>query len=277
MQLSIGFSPCPNDTFIFYAILNNKINTYNIEYQWVMDDVETLNQRAFGESHLPPLDISKLSYHALAYVLADYRLLNAGSALGNRCGPLLICKQQQMTTDLHNNNVVIPGKFTTANFLLQFAYPQLTDCGTLVFSEIENALLKNQAAAGVIIHENRFTYQQRGLQLICDLGEYWEQTTGFPIPLGGIAINRNLPTAVQKTVDKTIRESLEYAYCHTDEVLAWVRQFAQEMDEAVMLQHIRLYVNDYSLKLGETGRAAVRYFLQHIPASATWTDDEIFV
>jgi len=257
MKLTLGFSPCPNDTFIFDALIHHKIDTEGLEFEVFYDDVETLNQKAMkGE-----LDITKLSFHAFAYVANQYALLDAGSALGFGVGPLLISKNHFEETQLQTPNselsIGIPGKYTTANFLLGIAYPHLQNKQELVFSEIESALLDEQIDLGLIIHENRFTYQDKGLAKIVDLGDYWEKLTGCAIPLGGIVINRNLDREVQLKVNRLIRQSVEFAFAHPKSGIDFIRQHAQAMDEAVMYKHIELYVNKYSINLGEEGRKAV--------------------
>jgi len=253
MKLTLGFSPCPNDTFIFDALIHNKIDTEGLEFEVVFDDVETLNQKALrGE-----LDITKLSFHAFAYVANKYALLDAGSALGFGVGPLLISKNQfqgELNADL---KVGIPGKYTTANFLLGIAYPHLQNKEIMVFSEIEAALIDEKIDLGLIIHENRFTYQYKGLNKIVDLGDYWEKLTGCAIPLGGIVINRNLDREIQLKVNRLVRQSVEYAFAHPKSCIEFIREHAQEMDEAVMYKHIELYVNKYSINLGQEGRKAI--------------------
>ncbi|MET3114676.1 1,4-dihydroxy-6-naphthoate synthase [Pedobacter sp. CG_S7] len=256
MKLTIGFSPCPNDTFIFDALIHHKIDTEGLNFDVFFDDVETLNNKAMrGE-----LDVTKLSFHAMAYVLDQYALLDAGSALGFGVGPLLICKNETL---LHQNKlsadlrIGIPGKFTTANFLLGIAFPHLLNKQELVFSDIENALLNGKIDLGLIIHENRFTYGDRGLYKIIDLGNYWEGLTGCAIPLGGIVVNRNLDVAVQQKVNRVLRKSVEYAFSNPKSGIDFIRQHSQEMNEAVMYQHIELYVNQYSIDLGVEGRKAV--------------------
>lgn len=260
MKLTLGFSPCPNDTFIFDALIHGKIDTEGLTFEVSFDDVETLNQKAMQGM----LDITKLSFHAFAYVVNKYALLNSGSALGFGVGPLLICKTENynhIIAKLATNNtqltVAIPGKYTTANFLLGIAYPELQNKKEMVFSEIENVLLNNQIDLGLIIHENRFTYQDKGLYKVMDLGNYWEQLTGCAIPLGGIVINRDLPLDIQQKVNRLIQRSVEYAFENPKSALNFIRQHAQEMDEKVMYQHIELYVNQYSLSLGEAGKKAI--------------------
>lgn len=257
MKLSLGFSPCPNDTFIFDALIHHKIDTEGLEFEVFFDDVETLNQKALRAE----LDITKLSFHAFAYVHEQYALLDSGSALGFGVGPLLIChnedflqKNKKLDASL---KVGIPGRYTTANFLLGIAFPQLTDKQEMVFSEIESALLEDKIDLGLIIHENRFTYTEKGLHKILDLGNYWEQETGCAIPLGGIVINRNLDQETKEKVNRLIRKSVEFAFANPKSGLEFIRKHAQEMSEEVMYKHIDLYVNKYSVTLGEEGRKAV--------------------
>ncbi|NTE05369.1 1,4-dihydroxy-6-naphthoate synthase [Agrobacterium tumefaciens] len=260
MKLTLGFSPCPNDTFIFDALIHHKIDTEGLTFEVSYDDVETLNQKAMQGQ----LDITKLSFHAFAYTASQYALLDAGSALGFGVGPLLISHKfdqetlaERIKSDPGSLRVGIPGKYTTANFLLGIAYPELQDKHELVFSEIETALLEDQIDLGLIIHENRFTYKDKGLTKIVDLGDYWEKLTGCAIPLGGIVINRNLDREVQLKVNRLIRESVEYAFAHPKSGIDFIREHAQAMDEAVMYKHIELYVNKYSIHLGTEGRNAV--------------------
>jgi len=260
MKLTLGFSPCPNDTFIFDALIHGKIDTEGLTFDVSFDDVETLNQKAMrGE-----LDITKLSFHAFAYVVEKYALLNAGSALGFGVGPLLICKKEnidkinsKLQAPNSNLKIGIPGKYTTANFLLGVAYPQLQDKTEMVFSDIEDALFSNEIDLGLIIHENRFTYQDKGLHKVMDLGSYWEEETGCAIPLGGIVVNRNLPIEVQQKVNRLLKKSVEFAFENPKSGIEFIREHAQEMDEAVMYKHIELYVNKYSVDLGVEGKKAI--------------------
>lgn len=260
MKLTLGFSPCPNDTFIFDALIHHKIDTEGLTFDVFFDDVETLNQKAMrGE-----LAITKLSFHAFAHVIDQYALLNAGSALGFGVGPMLICKKEkleeinsQLATQNPQLKVGIPGKYTTANFLLGIAYPQLKDKKEMVFSSIEDALIKEEIDLGLIIHENRFTYQDKGLAQIMDLGSYWEQLTNCAIPLGGIVVNRVLDLDIQLKINRVLRKSVEYAFENPKSGLEFIRKHAQEMKEEVMYKHIELYVNQYTIDLGEEGREAV--------------------
>jgi 1,4-dihydroxy-6-naphthoate synthase len=254
MKLSIGFSPCPNDTFIFDAIAHQKIDTEGLEFEIVLADVEALNRMAFAGE----LDVTKLSFHAFAWLLERYVLLDAGSALGNNCGPLLIAREPIDWQDVQYARIAIPGKYTTANFLLSLAQPEATQKEEMIFSAIEDAVIQQQVDAGLIIHENRFTYAQKGLVKIADLGEYWETQTGMPIPLGGIVIRRNLPQDIQQKFNRVMARSVSFALENPGQSLPYVKAHAQEMEEAVMFQHIGLYVNEFTRDLGAKGRAAVQ-------------------
>jgi 1,4-dihydroxy-6-naphthoate synthase len=253
MELTLGFSPCPNDTFIFDAMVNNKIDTKGLTFTTQLEDVETLNRWAIQGK----LAITKLSFGVYQKVKDQYELLNSGSALGRGCGPLLIAKKDIPQEEIKNCKIAIPGENTTANLLFSIAFPEAKNKEVLLFSDIENAVLDGRVDAGVIIHENRFTYQDKGLVKIIDLGEYWESTTGSPIPLGGIFIRKDIPEEIRQQVDQLIHDSLQYSYKHYPQLSSYVTQHAQEMDEKVMRQHIDLYVNDFSLGLGEAGKAAV--------------------
>lgn len=258
MELSLGFSSCPNDTFIFDALLHGKIDTEGLTFVPVIEDVESLNHKA--NQHL--LDITKLSYHAYAYLTHQYKLLNAGSALGFGVGPLLISnsKFKIQNSELEGNSelrVGIPGRLTTANFLLSIAYPELKNKVEKVFSEIEGALLKGEIDLGLIIHENRFTYESKGLKKVRDLGEYWEELSGAAIPLGGIVVSRKFDEATQMKVDRVLRRSIEFAFANRRSSYDFVRAHSQEMSEEVMYKHIDLYVNQYSIDLGEEGIKAI--------------------
>ena len=252
-KFTLGFSPCPNDTFIFDALVNGRIDTGNIELEVVLADVEELNRMAL----LGKLDITKISYNAFAQVHYRYQLLNAGSALGQKCGPLVIAKQELTSEELKTARIAIPGKNTTANFLMSYAFPEAQNKEEFLFSEIENAVLEGKVDAGVIIHENRFTYQDKGLIKLADLGEVWESKTGFPIPLGGIAISRRLKPSLRKQFDLLLRQSVEYAFENPTASSDYVKCHAQEMEESVMQAHIALYVNQFSVDLGAKGKAAI--------------------
>jgi 1,4-dihydroxy-6-naphthoate synthase len=255
MTLSLGSSPCPNDCFIIDAIVNRRIDLEGLDVSLHFADVEALNKAAFAGD----LDVTKLSYHAFAFCADRYALLDAGSALGRGCGPLLISKRAISPDEVASGSlrIAIPGTYTTANFLLGLAFPRARDKTELVFSAIESALLNDEFDAGVIIHENRFTFEVRGLKKIVDLGELWERETGAPIPLGGIAIKRSLPDEIKHRVNRLMRRSVEFAFANRAASLPFVRAHAQEMAEDVMYRHIDLYVNQYSVDLGSEGRRAV--------------------
>jgi len=236
-----------------------------LQFEAVLADVETLNKQAFSAlsaTNNSSLHITKLSYHTYAYLTKAYQLLDAGSALGNNCGPILIAKKNFHPEEVDDLNIAIPGKYTTANFLLSLAFPAASKKTELVFSEIENAVMTGKFDAGLIIHENRFTYEEKGLKKIIDLGEYWESQTQMPIPLGGIVIQRNLPDDLKKKVNRLIRKSVEFAFAHPSSSGSFVAQHAQEMSEAVRKKHIDLYVNEFSIELGSKGRAAVNLLFE---------------
>jgi 1,4-dihydroxy-6-naphthoate synthase len=258
MKISLGYSPCPNDTFIFDALAHGKVDTEGLEFDIRLADVEALNRWAFAGE----LDVTKLSYHAFAHLRGSYALLDAGSALGRNCGPLLIARRPLSEAGLADARVVIPGRYTTANFLLSLAYPQLRHKEELVFSAIEDEVLSGRADAGLIIHENRFTYAQKGLIKIADLGEWWEGSTGYPIPLGGIVVKRSLPAEVQQRIERVLARSVAFALDNPQEAAPYVRAHAQEMDEEVMYAHIELYVNDFTRTLGAEGRSAIAYMMR---------------
>ena len=256
MKLTLGFSPCPNDTFIFDALVHHKIDTEGLEFEVIFADVEQLNKWAFQGK----LDITKLSYNAFTHCVNDYALLDSGSALGNNCGPLLIKKPNTILTK--ESKIAIPGKYTTANMLLNIAFPNHQNKVEILFSEIENKVLEGKVDAGLIIHENRFTYQEKGLEKVKDLGEFWEEETGLPIPLGGIVVKRELPLATQQKIERVLRKSVEYAFENPYSSADYVKCHAQEMEKQVVDAHIALYVNDFSISLGDQGRKAVQLLFE---------------
>jgi 1,4-dihydroxy-6-naphthoate synthase len=278
MKLSLGFSPCPNDTFIFDALVNHKIDTEGFSFDVVLEDVQTLNEWAMAGK----LSISKISYGVLALVLEQYAVLNSGGALGMGVGPLLIEREttdDRRQTTVEEMTIAIPGVNTTAHMLFSLAFPEAKKKVFMVFHEIEDAVLSGKVDAGVIIHENRFTYQDKGLAKIMDLGAYWEETTHVPIPLGGIVMKRSIDSSVQNKIDELIRKSVAYAFSNYPKLTDYVRQHSQEMNESVMRQHIDLYVNNYSVDLGEEGKTAVKKLLevyQQLNSSKTISEDSIF-
>ena len=258
MTLTLGFSPCPNDTFIFDALVNKKIDTEGLDFDVRLEDVETLNQWAMQGQ----LDISKISYGVLPLVLDRYELLDAGGALGKGVGPLLIARRQIPLDDISECRIAIPGQHTTAHLLFSLAFPAARHKEFMIFSGIEDAVLTGKVDCGVIIHENRFTYQHKGLTKLLDLGEFWEKETGAPIPLGGIVLRGGQDPVLAVKINTLIRKSLEYAFSHYPDLPDYVRDHAQEMDQQVMRQHIDLYVNNYSLSLGHDGEKAIQTLLQ---------------
>ena len=257
MKLSLGFSPCPNDTFIFDALVNDKIDTGGLSFAVILEDVETLNQWALKGK----LDVTKLSYGVLPLVLDKYILLNSGSALGKGVGPILIQNLKFKIQNIEDFLVAIPGEHTTAHLLFSLAYPNAKNKIFIRYDEIEDFVLAGKGL-GVIIHENRFTYAARGLHKITDLGDYWERTTGSSIPLGGIVAKRSLNHSISNLVDRLIKRSVEYAYeHHYKELTGYVKKHSQEMSEEVMRKHIDLYVNNFSIDLGAEGRKSVEKLL----------------
>jgi len=258
MKLSLGFSPCPNDTFIFDALINKKIDTAPFEFDVVLQDVQTLNEWALQKK----LDVTKISYGVLPLVLNNYILLESGGALGKGVGPLLIAKKNIALDELNDKLVAIPGKNTTANMLFSLAFPYAKHKVFKAFNHIEDAVLQEEVSAGVIIHENRFTYQQKGLHKLMDLGDYWETQTKLPIPLGGIVAKRNMDASIIQQVDTLIKKSVQFAFKNNYTQLSnYVIKHSQEMSQEVMRQHINLYVNEFSVALGIDGRKAVEKLL----------------
>jgi 1,4-dihydroxy-6-naphthoate synthase len=253
MKLTLGFSPCPNDTFIFDAMVNGKIDTKGIEFEYVLEDVETLNRWATEGK----LDITKLSYSTFLKTADRYALLHSGSALGKGVGPLLIAKSELDLDKIQEYKIAIPGFNTTANLLLSLAFPAAKNKTELVFSEIEEAVIEGRFDAGLIIHESRFTYAGKGLHKLADLGDWWENEMGAAIPLGGIVTRRNFDRELSAGIDNIIKDSLAYSWKNYPELAPFVTEHAQEMDESVMRQHIELYVNEYSTDLGTEGRKAI--------------------
>lgn len=252
-ELTLGYSPCPNDTFIFHALVHGLLPTVGFRIEERLEDVETLNQLA---RHCA-LDLTKISYHALGHLRQDYLLLRSGSALGRGCGPLVVAANPTSMAELKGSPIAIPGELTTANLLLQLYGEGFHNILPVPFEQVMPAVMEGRVAAGVIIHESRFTYRQHGLHQVTDLGAWWEEETGHPIPLGGILAKRSLGIELIGAVERGIRASLEYAFAHPDVPRSYIRQHAQELDDTVIDQHIGLYVNDFSLDLGSEGMAAV--------------------
>ena len=250
--MTIGFSPCPNDTFIFERLLQKDFQQ-KYQFQPVIADVEELNRKAFQEE----LDITKLSFHTWLYLQDKYDLLNSGSALGKGCGPLLVAKKNFNLIEIENLKIAIPGKYTTANFLLSARFPNLKNKQEIIFSGIEDAVVNGDVDAGLIIHENRFTYQQKGLVKLMDMGEWWENETQCAIPLGGIVIHKKFGNKMKKEIETLLRQSIEWANERKPLISDFVKSYSQTMHPDVMRQHIDLYVNEYTIDLGETGWQAI--------------------
>lgn len=252
-NFTLGFSPCPNDTFMFDAMVHGKIDTEGLTFEVVLEDVETLNENAEKSF----LDISKVSFAAFTRLTDKYLLLNSGAALGNGVGPLVIALDESLDLSNPEIRIAIPGKNTTANFLFYMFYPKAKNKIEMIFSEIESAVLSKRTDAGVIIHENRFTYGKKGLKKLVDLGELWESHTGQPIPLGGIVVRKDFSPEIKEKIDRIVRRSVEFAFADPQASMSYVKQHSQEMETHVMQQHIKTYVNDFSIDLGEKGREAI--------------------
>jgi 1,4-dihydroxy-6-naphthoate synthase len=278
MKLTLGYSPCPNDTFIFDALVNNKIKTDCLEFDINLEDVETLNQWAFEGK----LDITKLSFPALFQNLDKYILLSSGAALGKGVGPLLIKNEEFVINNIAVHSIAIPGINTTANLLLSFAYPEALKKIPMLFSEIENAVLSGKTDLGVLIHENRFTYEKRGLKKITDLGTYWEEKMNVPVPLGGIAIKKSISPDISLKIESLIRKSIKNSFTNYPVISEYVKRHAQEMNEEVMRQHIELYVNNFSSDLGSEGKKAIEtlykvFYQQSRPENISHSSGRIFL
>lgn len=274
MKVSFGFSPCPNDTFMFEAIVNNRIDLQGLDFECTLLDVEQLNKAAFELEY----DITKLSFNAYTRLYQHYILLESGSALGNNCGPLLIAKADQSIEDAGKMTIAIPGINTTAYLLLKFAFGNTINVVEMLFSEIEDAVLLGKVDAGVIIHENRFTYHLKGLKCLMDLGAFWEETNDCPIPLGAIAIRRSFPKEIQSRINRVIHDSIQYAFEHPTSVMNYVSKHAQEMSPKVIKSHIDLYVTEQSKKINQYGIKAIHtLFESQYQKEDTWKSMNLIV
>ncbi|MFZ6017436.1 MAG: menaquinone biosynthesis family protein [Nitrospirota bacterium] len=254
--ITLGYSPCPNDTFIFYALVHKKIDTGDLRFKEILEDVEILNQMALRAE----LDVTKASYHAFGHLCEDYCLLRSGGAIGRGCGPLVVARENYGMMDLHGKKIAIPGRLTTAYLLFQLFTSAFAHKGRYIvmsFDKIMDAVRDGTVDAGLIIHESRFTYPYYGLKQVIDLGEWWEKETGLPIPLGGILAKRGLGRGLIKKIDTLLRSSIEYAFTHRDEPRAYIKLYSQELEDDVIEQHINLYVNNYSIDIGADGILAV--------------------
>jgi len=266
--LSLAYSPCPNDTFVFAAWTNGFL-VDGPPVQVVLDDVEALNAAALRGEHA----LTKVSYGAIPYLMSNYRILRSGGALGRGCGPLLIAKPRSDGSALpldafaDGARIAIPGEMTTAYLLLRLAHRRPIAPVVMRFDAIVDAVARGEVDAGLIIHESRFTYQSSGLAQVVDLGQWWEGETGKPIPLGAILVHRDLGEVEALRIDETIRESLKFAYAHPAAVAPYVREHAFEMDKEVMQKHIALYVNTYTHDVHADGIAAVETLFAYAAAA----------
>ena len=255
MILKLGFSPCPNDTFIFDALVHQRIETGGIEFEVFIEDVQTLNEWALEGK----LDVTKLSFPAFFDSIDQYILLRSGAALGRGVGPILVAAREVPLSEelIQRAPVALPGRNTTAHFLFTYAFPAASNKVFMRFDTIEDFVAREPGSFGVLIHEGRFTYAQKGLQRMMDLGKFWEERAKLPVPLGGIAIKREVLPDIASRVEKLIRESVLFAKRNYPKLPDFVRLYAQEMSEEVMRQHIDLYVNDFSADVGSEGLHAV--------------------
>lgn len=267
MKIDVCISPCPNDTFMFHALLNGLIDTGDLELTPHFADIESINESLVAGD----VTVSKFSYAILPLICDNYRVLNSGSALGCGNGPLLVGKEGVKKDNLRGLRVAVPGKYTTANMLMDKMFPEVTDKPEFIFSDIADAVQSGEVDAGVLIHEGRFTYQNCGLSLIADLGLEWEVYCGMPLPLGGIAVSRELPYEIQRELTILLRQSIRYAQENPSASCDWIKFHAQEMDEEVIGQHINLFVNRYSEELGEEGRNAVKILAGHHIPEEKWS------
>jgi len=253
MKLSLGFSPCPNDTFIFEAMVHGRVDTEGVSFDWFLADVEELNRRAMEGT----VDVTKMSFHAYALAAANFLILDSGSALGRSNGPLVVSRRRIYPDELENALIAIPGRYTTANLLFSIFWPGASRKREYLFSDIPEAVMSGEVDAGLIIHETRFTYQSLGLKKVADTGEYWEKMTDMPVPLGGIVVHRSVNEDIAAKVSRSIRRSIRYAWDDPSASVDFIRRNAREIDSIVTKEHISLYVNDFSLSLGQEGKSAI--------------------
>jgi 1,4-dihydroxy-6-naphthoate synthase len=258
MKLKLAFSTCPNDTFMFHALVHNLIDTGNYSFDITLGDIEELNEQAVQQLN----DISKISFNAYGQLTNQYQILNSGAALGFGNGPLIISKHKIYPDELADVKMAIPGFKTTANLLLSILYPEVKNKKDYLFSDIEEAVLSNEADAGLIIHETRFSYHLRGLKKVVDLGEIWEEKIKLPLPLGGIAIRRDLSEQVKKDIQKLVSDSVKYAMENPQASAEYVKNYARDLNDGVIRKHIELYVNEYSINFKPDGKSAIEFLVQ---------------
>lgn len=271
MKLKLAISSCPNDTFMFDALVNKKIDTKNFDFELIIEDVEKLNQ--YTENN--EVDISKISFHNFLKLSKNYQLLQSGAAMGQNCGPLIISKRKIYPDEVKDCKIAIPGKLTTANLLMQIFFTEAINKSVYLFSDIEDVVLSSECDLGLVIHETRFTYKNRGLKLVADLGVLWEEKFSLPIPLGGIVVKRNLPEKIKQDINKMLKESIEFAFAKPESSIAFMKSHAVEMDKDIMMQHVNLYVNNFSLELGELGKKSIFCLKQEFLKIHKLADDGI--
>lgn len=262
--LGLGFSSCPNDTFMFHALVHGLVAVPGTHFQVQMADIEALNHRALGETSAPRLPVTKMSASALSFVVEDYAVLRAGAALGRGVGPLVVSRPDRGFTalsDLAGKHIAVPGLRTTAYLLLSLFAPSDLRVTALRFDRIMPAVAAGEFDAGLIIHESRFTYQDHGLMALADVGSLWEKETELPLPLGLIAARRDLGTALLREIETAVSDSVRYAFAHPDASRDYIHEHAQELSEDVCKQHIGLYVNQHSVDIGDQGRQALETLL----------------
>lgn len=253
MKLSLAFSPCPNDTFMFHDLAMGNCCLSGLEFDIHLHDVETLNQYACQDKY----DISKLSFYAYLKVHEQYDLLPTGAALGFGCGPVVVGKKAIKRSELLHHRIALPGQLTTAHLLFRLWAPEAHNKQFVTYDRILELLLSGETDYGVLIHESRFTYEQAGFQKIVDLGDWWEKKTALPIPLGCVAIRKKLPVGLAENFSSLLKRSINNSLAYPERTYEYIRQYAQEMDRSVLNRHIQTFVNQYSLDLGDEGRAAV--------------------
>lgn len=255
--ITVGHSPDPDDAFMFYALAHDKLDTGDLQFRHELQDIETLNRRALrGE-----LDVSAVSIHAYAHLLDKYALLPSGCSMGDRYGPMVVAGRPLKLDELQNVKIAVPGTLTTAFLTLRLLMKREFACEVLPFDQIIAAVRDGRYEAGLIIHEGQLTFQNEGLLLVVDLGVWWQEKTGLPLPLGGNVVRRDLGTAIIYQISRLLKESIRYALTHREEALTHALQYARDMDRSLADQFVGMYVNDWTLDYGPRGRAAVRRLL----------------
>lgn len=271
MKLKLAISSCPNDTFMFDALINKKIDTKNFDFELIIEDIEKLNQYAKNNE----VDIGKISFHNFLKLSKNYQLLQSGSAMGQNCGPLIISKRKIYPDEVKDCKIAIPGILTTANLLMQIFFSEAINKRVYLFSDIEDVVLSSECDLGLVIHETRFTYKNRGLKLVADLGVLWEEKFSLPIPLGGIVVKRNLPENIKQDINKILKASIEFAFAKPESSIEFMKSHAVEMDKDIMMQHVNLYVNNFSFELGELGKRSIFCLKQEFLKIHKLADDGI--